>query len=1284
MPVTTAYSPISYSGNGVTNAFPVTFQFQLQTDLVVSTLVVATNVSTPLVLGTDYTVSPTLNSPASTGTVITTVPVATGSDLVIARSTPVTQLTTWVPNDPNLSTSTMNAVDKLTMEMQEIVGGGGTLPDSALGNGTSSTDTFLRGGTPRAWSNTLIGPAGPGTVPVDAQSLLNLQDDGVAAMRVLSGATDISAYRFGHDGATNAWDMQWGYDPVTGKIGWYAFGGSALGTFDSSGNVDITGAYTGHADASLIDSGTIALARLGTNSPASNLFLNGANQWSVPAGGGGVNTTTTGTFVIAAVSSSQTVPVTATTGIANGTYLQISDGTHTIIGHVTNIASLNLTVVTDSIVLGSAGNTMASGAAVQLSTVPGQNTVLVSDLVVTSTPVTNIHFLNGSSAGAAGKSHVTSYISSVVAGLANIQGYLASGVSIAEVVFNPVPAFPRTLVADASSGVPHETLTGAAGTPLRITTNGLSADFGQLQAALAIAAGTITPALFNATNSLTNGYVPSYDSGTGHFTWVANGGSIPGGGDAGKFFRGDNTFTNVLDISADSGAASIGLTLAQGDVNGDFGSTFGGAVNGSYAFWIMQKKTAGVWGTPATFCNYQIGSGIDAGVLSVGAPWVNPDGTNVERFYANGLMRTNAGLRSVYGPLSLIYEIAAPASPLTIDLVNGAYQRISSLGLALTIALADTTPLPTSVRYESELTLELNLSSHDITWPGTITWANGGTGPTIANSGLNATGINIIKLIRRQGQTQWIGYENPNVAGGGTGTVTSITAGSGLSGGTITTSGTIAIGAAAITSTMFQSGAVDNNALASGIQISKLLGAGSSTTTFLRNDGNWAVPPGTGGGGGGISPNSPNTWTATQTYTSAGVIVSAALNTFSNTNTFTPPSWTNTLAGTGVSTGYTDGSSGAKEGISSRIFDNHLTADYIPISSYHVTYANRSNASGNDQHYFDIRGTAGPLGNFSIADTAITQSANVNGDSRDGIWLNSWGPCIVFQSTPATYTTDSTTTTHNFASGTIRGGEVNYGNAWSELGFVDDRGLSSFYCGIEFFPDWLPGTIADFYSGSPPPFQKFNAQWAIAIGGAAPGTLGAAPKNWIGLLVGKDGIAPGGLALNLHGGTVSTTTTGTFTMAAVGASQTVSVTSTSGISATAGSLTGLQISDGTHTIQGHVTNIASLNLTVVTDSIIAGTAGNTMASAAIVTTAMAAAINLQNYMGTGINFAGSAGGAPVGTGGGTAATFTNTGAPAITLADDQSIKFGSIWLRGHSSTLQYSTNGTSWSTLTLP
>jgi hypothetical protein len=528
---------------------------------------------------------------------------------------------------------------------------------------------------------------------------------------------------------------------------------------------------------------------------------------------------------------------------------------------------------------------MASGAAVQGAQAQ-IGTITISDVDNVAVSMTNLQFDGSATAHATSAGGVFLYIKDITGTDITAHGYVVKG------------AVSSTAIANAFTGA------GVTGIPTRLAANGdIILPTAQGQALLCssfsgglsqtigwgligpsnITSGSLTPVLLNATNSLTNGYVPSYDSGTGHFTWVANGGSIPGGGDAGKFFRGDNTFSNILDLSHDSGAESIGLTLSQGVTNGSFGSTFGTAADGTYSFWIMQKRAAGTWGTPASvYCNYQVGTGIDGGVLSVGAAWTNPDGTNIERIFADKMIRTSQGLRSVYGPLSLIYEISAPASPLTIDLVNGAYQRISSLGLALTIALADTTPLPTSLRYESELTLELNLSSHDITWPGTITWANGVTGPTIANGGLNATGINIVRLIRRQGQTQWVGVvENPLVAGSGT--VTSVATGTGLTGGPITTTGTIAVATGGITASLIANNTITNTqiATAANIAVTKLALPGG-TTTFLAANGTWLVPPGTGGGGGG-GPTlaGTQTWTGVNTYSNTG--------TFSGKQTFNGP-----------------------------------------------------------------------------------------------------------------------------------------------------------------------------------------------------------------------------------------------------------------------------------------------------------------------------------------------------------------------------------------------------------
>lgn len=116
MTVQSQTSRADYVGNGATTSFAVPFYFLLDTDLKV--LRTDNNVATTLVLGADYTVSGAGN-PAG-GSVTTTVAPTASQKLSILRNVPYTQLTRYVPNDPFPASSHEKAIDKLTMQVQQL------------------------------------------------------------------------------------------------------------------------------------------------------------------------------------------------------------------------------------------------------------------------------------------------------------------------------------------------------------------------------------------------------------------------------------------------------------------------------------------------------------------------------------------------------------------------------------------------------------------------------------------------------------------------------------------------------------------------------------------------------------------------------------------------------------------------------------------------------------------------------------------------------------------------------------------------------------------------------------------------------------------------------------------------------------------------------------------------------------------------------------------------------------------------------------------------------------
>jgi hypothetical protein len=114
--VPSSQNRVSYAGNGSTTGFPVPYVFFDNTDLIVTSVVVATGVETVKTLTTDYTVS---GGDGSTGTVTAVTAPATGTTWVIERSIPYTQEIDYQPNDGFPADVNEEGLDRNTMLAQQ-------------------------------------------------------------------------------------------------------------------------------------------------------------------------------------------------------------------------------------------------------------------------------------------------------------------------------------------------------------------------------------------------------------------------------------------------------------------------------------------------------------------------------------------------------------------------------------------------------------------------------------------------------------------------------------------------------------------------------------------------------------------------------------------------------------------------------------------------------------------------------------------------------------------------------------------------------------------------------------------------------------------------------------------------------------------------------------------------------------------------------------------------------------------------------------------------------------
>lgn len=116
MTVSTSIARVQYAGDGSSTVFAVPYYFLEDTHLrVVKT---SGGADTVLVLNTGYTVSGAGN-PAGGSITVSVIPVS-GETITILRDVPVTQETDYIPNDPFPAESHERALDRATMQIQQL------------------------------------------------------------------------------------------------------------------------------------------------------------------------------------------------------------------------------------------------------------------------------------------------------------------------------------------------------------------------------------------------------------------------------------------------------------------------------------------------------------------------------------------------------------------------------------------------------------------------------------------------------------------------------------------------------------------------------------------------------------------------------------------------------------------------------------------------------------------------------------------------------------------------------------------------------------------------------------------------------------------------------------------------------------------------------------------------------------------------------------------------------------------------------------------------------------